>query len=274
MMNFLEKKRSMQSRVGLFFIPLLAVGLYIGGGAVCIRVLDMDPVFSTILMDIVFGVLCAAYVYRFAPCVTGDGRSVTGVRMKYMMWVMLVAVWIFGQITSSHILEVTGDASFKAYQSTLGYNTTLFMSVLLTVVAAPFCEEMMLRGLVQDMWSRVNPWLGLFGSALLFSMLHGTLVHLPSTFLMGLMTSVVYASTGNIWYSVLIHVGYNGAVSFLGKFALPGFFFEPVVFITADVLLVVWMVIEYRRAVTCKKEAFHGEEEKAVDVVDSEEAHD
>ena len=263
-----------RARRELLFVPMLVLVAYVCVGAVLIHGFGMDPVLATVLVDFAVAGLCGAYVYRYEPRVKGDGNSLTGVPMKYMMWVMLVAVWLFGQVTAAYVLEKTGDANFREYQSALSGEASVWLSVLLTLVAAPLCEEMMLRGLVQDCWSRINPWFGVLGSTGVFSMMHGTLVHLPSTFLMGLMAAVVYASTGRIWLSVALHVGYNGAASILGKLSIPEVMFEPAVFVTVDVLLVAWMLLEYRHALNSnRKEDSHGEaEEKAGEVVGGEEA--
>lgn len=263
-----------RARRELLFVPMLVLVAYVCVGAVLIHWFGMDPVLATVLVDFAVAGLCGVYVYRYEPRVKGDGNSLTGVPMKYMMWVMLVAVWLFGQVTAAYVLEKTGDANFMEYQSALSGEASVWLSVLLTLVAAPLCEEMMLRGLVQDCWSRINPWFGVLGSTVVFSMMHGTLVHLPSTFLMGLMAAVVYASTGCIWLSVALHVGYNGAASILGKLSIPEAMFEPAVFVTVDVLLVVWMLLEYRHALKSnRKEDSHGEaEEKAGEVVGGEEA--
>ena len=263
-----------RARRELLFVPMLVLVAYVCVGAVLIHGFGMDPVLATVLVDFAVAGLCGVYVYRYEPRVKGDGNSLTGVPMKYMMWVMLVAVWLFGQVTAAYVLEKTGDANFMEYQSALSGEASVWLSVLLTLVAAPLCEEMMLRGLVQDCWSRIDPWFGVLGSTVVFSMMHGTLVHLPSTFLMGLMAAVVYASTGRIWLSVALHVGYNGAASILGKLSIPEVMFEPAVFVTVDVLLVAWMLLEYRHALNSnRKEDSHGEaEEKAGEVVGGEEA--
>lgn len=263
-----------RARRELLFVPMLVLVAYVCVGAALIHGFGMDPVLATVLVDFAVAGLCGVYVYRYEPRVKGDGNSLTGVPMKYMMWVMLVVVWLFGQVTAAYVLEKTGDANFMEYQSALSGEASVWLSVLLTLVAAPLCEEMMLRGLVQDCWSRINPWFGVLGSTVVFSMMHGTLVHLPSTFLMGLMAAVVYASTGRIWLSVALHVGYNGAASILGKLSIPEVMFEPAVFVTVDVLLVAWMLLEYRHALNSnRKEDSHGEaEEKAGEVVGGEEA--
>lgn len=263
-----------RARRELLFVPILVLVAYVCVGAALIHGFGMDPVLATVLVDFAVAGLCGVYVYRYEPRVKGDGNSLTGVPMKYMMWVMLVAVWLFGQVTAAYVLEKTGDANFMEYQSALSGEASVWLSVLLTLVAAPLCEEMMLRGLVQDCWSRINPWFGVLGSTVVFSMMHGTLVHLPSTFLMGLMAAVVYASTGRIWLSVALHVGYNGAASILGKLSIPEAMFEPAVFVTVDILLVTWMLLEYRHALKSnRKEDSHGEaEEKAGEVVGGEEA--
>ena len=236
-------------KLKLVLLPLLAVVAYMFSGSVLLR-LGVDSIVSTLVVDLVVFGLCFVYLRGKPASVRGDGTSVTHARSKYLFWFALALVWLFGQITASWVLSATGDAAFTAYNETLHDTSGIMtaMSLLLTLVAAPLCEEYLIRGVVFGTWSKLNPWFAFFGSALLFSLLHGTVTHLLPTFMMGLLMAAAYASTGKLWFSALLHMGYNAGAAVLGGAAVPSLFFEPWVFFTADALLIALAVLEYRHA--------------------------
>lgn len=233
-------------RIGL---PLLAVVAYMLLGGVLLR-LGLNPIVSTLITDLVAFGFSFWYLWGRPVPVDGDGRSLLQAPAKPVLWIGLVLVWVFGQITASWVLVQTGDPSFQTYHSELNDVTGVMMwlSLLLTVVAAPLCEEFLMRGVVFGTWRKVNPWFAFFGSSLLFACLHGTLTHLVPTFLTGMLLAVAYAVTGRIWFTVVLHIGYNLGASLLGGISLPAVLFEPWAFITVDVLLFVWLCLEFRHA--------------------------
>lgn len=233
-------------RIGL---PLLAVVAYMLLGGVLLR-LGLNPIVSTLIADLVAFGLSFWYLWGRPVPVDGDGRSLLQAPAKPILWIGLVLVWVFGQITASWVLVQTGDPSFQSYNSELHDVTGVMMwlSLLLTVVAAPLCEEFLMRGVVFGTWREVNPWFAFFGSSLLFAFLHGTLTHLVPTLLTGMLLAVAYAVTGRIWFTVVLHIGYNLGASLLGGIALPAVLFEPWAFIAVDVLLFAWLCLEFRHA--------------------------
>ena len=233
-------------RIGL---PFLAVVAYMLLGGVLLR-LGLNPIVSTLIADLVAFGLSFWYLWGRPVPVDGDGRSLLQAPAKPILWIGLVLVWVFGQITASWVLVQTGDPSFQSYNSELHDVTGVMMwlSLLLTVVAAPLCEEFLIRGVVFGTWREVNPWFAFFGSSLLFALLHGTLTHLVPTLLTGMLLAVAYAVTGRIWFTVVLHIGYNLGASLLGGIALPAVLFEPWAFIAVDVLLFVWLCLEFRHA--------------------------
>lgn len=233
----------------LIGLPLLAVVVYMLLGGVFLR-LGLNPIVSTLITDLVAFGLSFWYLWGKPVPVDGDGRSLLQAPAKPVLWIGMALVWVFGQITASWVLVQTGDPSFQTYHSELNDVTGVMMwlSLLLTVVAAPLCEEFLIRGVVFGTWRKVNPWFAFFGSSLLFAFLHGTLTHLVPTFLTGMLLAVAYAVTGRIWFTVVLHIGYNLGASLLGGISLPAVLFEPWAFITVDVLLFVWLCLEFRHA--------------------------
>jgi len=82
--------------------------------------------------------------------------------------------------------------------------------VILFVVIAPFCEELLFRASIQNVLSRYwKPRNAVMASALLFALFHGSLMRLPETLILGAFASVVFLRTGNYWCAVLVHAVVN-----------------------------------------------------------------
>jgi membrane protease YdiL (CAAX protease family) len=89
-----------------------------------------------------------------------------------------------------------------------------------TAVVAPVVEELTLRSVLYG-WLRkhVSPAIGGIISAAAFAALHGSLVLLPGTFLVGLTLAWTYERSGSILPGILVHGCFN-AISTLLVFAV------------------------------------------------------
>ena len=92
----------------------------------------------------------------------------------------------------------------------------LAITAVLAIVAAPLCEETFFRGFV---FGGLRRTLGLWGAALVSAGLFAIAHAAPVTFIpilgIGLVLAFVYARTGSLWYSVLVHLSYNSLVVYL-----------------------------------------------------------
>lgn len=91
----------------------------------------------------------------------------------------------------------------------------LLLALLVTAVAAPICEEIFFRGmLLRLLEERLPFWLAVAVSSLAFGLAHLSpavgLVSLPAFVYMGLVLALVYARTGRLSNSILLH-GFNNA---------------------------------------------------------------
>jgi len=83
--------------------------------------------------------------------------------------------------------------------------------VLAVVVLAPIAEEVFFRGVVFNAWLRESGRRFAFvGSALLFAVIHFSLVSLVPIFLLGLALAWVYDRTGNLLAPIAMHATVNG----------------------------------------------------------------
>lgn len=88
------------------------------------------------------------------------------------------------------------------------------------VVVAPIVEEWLLRGVAWEALRRIGPQRTvLFGTALLFAMMHGLggggWLEFPHRFVGGLVLGLVRIKTGVLWPCVLAHFVWNGLAIYL-----------------------------------------------------------
>ncbi len=85
-----------------------------------------------------------------------------------------------------------------------------------TVLAAPLVEEIVFRGLVYTRLCRgMHRFFAALISAIVFGLVHGTLLHLFYTIPMGLILCLFYEKYRSLWAPILLHMSFNLAGSVL-----------------------------------------------------------
>jgi membrane protease YdiL (CAAX protease family) len=157
---------------------------------------------------------------------------------------MIIPVFLAGQTSAAWVLENIGDSSYQAYSESMGIVSPQ-LTVFLILVLAPISEEVLMRGVFYGQLRSEFPKLTilwLFVQALFFAAMHGTAVHLLSTFLAGFLFAVIRECSGRLVWSVVAHSIYNfGAMLFAGAW-LPDIFSVPVVWAAVAVLSVMLLV--------------------------------
>lgn len=244
---------SARDRIFDVVVPVAFLAAYMGLGIALIK-MGVNSVVATLATDGMVIVASLVYVHRRPIRLRGDGRSVSHARIGYALAILLLFVWLFGQVTAVWVYQATGDATYTRYESTIsGGNDAVLacLSALLTVIVGPIAEEGLMRGVVFSTWSRLNPWVAIVLSSVVFALCHGTVVHFIPTFLCGMLMALAYATSGRIWVPMVMHVCYNlGAVVFSGV-GVADVFFLPGVFGLVDVALVVWMLFEFGHVLAC-----------------------
>lgn len=103
---------------------------------------------------------------------------------------------------------------FAAIPQTLPNQILLFAAV---AVIAPFLEEILFRGLLQNAVSKKLPtWAAIALSAFVFGAMHGDLYALPPLVLMGAIFGVIYHLTGSLRITIVLHMINNAAALAIG----------------------------------------------------------
>lgn len=115
-------------------------------------------------------------------------------------------------------MQVTGQPLDNPQMEVLapkGFSWSSYAGMLLVAgVLAPIVEEIAFRGLLYR-WlrERLGVGVGMVGSALAFSVLHGIAGLIPAIAVLGLILAWVYERTGSIWAPVIVHGVYNAIVT-------------------------------------------------------------
>ena len=85
--------------------------------------------------------------------------------------------------------------------------------MVLAVVAAPFVEELIFRGMIfKSLRRNHGMMISVLGSGLLFAVVHDPL-SVPPVFVLGCAAAIAFEKSGSIWSAMLVHGAYNAAIA-------------------------------------------------------------
>lgn len=139
--------------------------------------------------------------------------DVPGLKMTGLGWTLLACVFLLMYVA----VEMTGiwlGSRFPDFGTTGAYLEMQERDVLLYLVRAvtvtPFVEEFVARYVIfRRVRSRFGFWPGFAASALYFSLLHGTIMHLPLAIGLTFFLCTLYSVTGRFRYCVAFHMAFN-----------------------------------------------------------------
>ncbi len=126
------------------------------------------------------------------------------------IWVWIGLLYALGIAPESNIPENIYD-----------YAIPVVMLGLLTIIVAPFAEEVFFRGFIfQGIAKRWGMWAGIGFSALIFGLLHAggpdTWLLLPAIAAIGAIFAWSVAKSGSIYPAIFAHVVFNSVSFFIG----------------------------------------------------------
>jgi membrane protease YdiL (CAAX protease family) len=78
------------------------------------------------------------------------------------------------------------------------------------IILAPLAEEVLFRGILYPWIKSLGyPQLALWGTSLLFAMVHFNLLSLPALFVLALILTLLYEVTGNLLAPITAHIFFN-----------------------------------------------------------------
>ncbi len=115
----------------------------------------------------------------------------------------LILSWLVSLLNS--LLGVFGTGIDQVGLSNAGGVAGFLLNFLMAVVAAPFFEEVIFRGIMCKSLARFNKGFAVIFSALLFGIAHMNLYQAIPAFGMGIILAFVYLRSGSLWVPILMH---------------------------------------------------------------------
>lgn len=111
-------------------------------------------------------------------------------------------------------MVVTELQMSEMIEKMLGFKSVsdLLIAVIVIAIIPAIAEEWVFRGIVQNniIIMVKNPWVGLVIASIFFSAIHMQFQGFLPRFILGMILGYVYLTTGNLWYSILLHFFNNG----------------------------------------------------------------
>lgn len=92
-----------------------------------------------------------------------------------------------------------------------GNTAELTRSIVAGAMLAPICEELLFRGVMFPAWEARGTRRAIAATALLFAMLHGSLLGLPGEFFGGVLLALLVFWTDSLYAGLIFHSVYNAA---------------------------------------------------------------
>lgn len=203
---------------------------------------------ATIITNVIFSVVAFVY-YKFYINQQTDNDISTPALVVFA--VLLAVIWFFSQVTATAVYNIFSDTAYDTYQSVTSSDSVLY--VILTLVIAPVTEELFLRGIIYTRLKIAFGGVTAYAvSALLFALMHGTLVHLFLGISTGLFFAFVYTYTGKLQYSIAYHSLFNAMSLVFTNVSAPDSLYSPIVFVSAD-FIILWVIAMLAKTVDAER---------------------
>jgi membrane protease YdiL (CAAX protease family) len=126
---------------------------------------------------------------------------------------------IIGTILNCFFSGLANVEPTNALQELLS-TTDPIQTILVVVICAPIVEEFLFRKILIDRLHKYGDGVAIVISALVFGFYHGNITQFVYATLLGLVFGYVYAKSGNIKYSIGLHMVINFYGGFLSQFIL------------------------------------------------------
>jgi uncharacterized protein len=201
-------------RVAVFCITYLLVFFLTGYLYVWINAFTQVSEKALFIYSFIISFLCSMLtVYVFRKFI--DRRSFRSLGFAWKTYQRDAAVGLLLSVAllgiQSLILHVGGNLVWTG----VIFDGEGLISGLLIMILVAIGEEAVFRGyILHNLAFSTNRWVALVISALLFSLFHSlnpniTVLAMVNIFLAGLVMGINYLYTGNLWFGIMFHLGWN-----------------------------------------------------------------
>ena len=136
---------------------------------------------------------------------------------RWRLWLLVLLTFIYlfwiSQVAGADLINL-GDKTFNSNMKQVMTNPWLY--TFAGCVLAPVSEELMYRGVIYSLLKKSFPVLfSAILQALIFALMHGTIVQFPVAFGLGLFNAMIVQMTGTYLYNIGFHMLFNVGAQFL-----------------------------------------------------------
>lgn len=128
------------------------------------------------------------------------------------------ALMFCGNILGNAVADIVGVLKGSRVNNVVAGavgSANIFLVFVYVVICAPIAEELIFRKLLADRMIRFGEGTAIVASGLMFGLFHGNLNQFAYAFLVGMFFAFIYVKTGNIKYTIILHMLMNFVGSIL-----------------------------------------------------------
>ena len=138
-----------------------------------------------------------------------------GGRLALLSVLLGIAILPFALWSGDFFIQLLGytpDLPPGFFPTTIGQAVLMLVAI---VILAPFCEEILFRGLVQRPYESFGPWTAILLVGFLFVIFHLSLLRLFALIPVALLLGYLVWASNSVITAILAHAAYNAPVAFL-----------------------------------------------------------
>ncbi len=216
-MTDLSAVRRAFSRLGLAVFVMLVVtyGVQILAGIALGPAGIRNPVILLLLSYVPMYCIAFPAGYLIMRAVPKDPLELQGLgsgrffRMLVICFFLMYGGNLFGNLVNSVISDLLGVSITDPVEALVLGDIPMPAIFVLTVLLAPFFEELFFRKLLIDRMNVYGQGTAIIATAVMFGLFHGNLSQFFYAMALGLVFGYVYVKTGKLRYSVFMHMIIN-----------------------------------------------------------------
>lgn len=163
------------------------------------------------IYTLVMVVVCLWGVYKTMKKSVTDELLLHSVGVKWWPGVVLSAVGVYMTVAFGLEYLPFSEEVWESYaEASEALSTVNFMMVVATVIGAPIVEELTFRCLIFGRLMKAMPvWLAAVLSSLVFAVMHGQILWMTYTFLLGMVCCIAMYKTNSVLPGIFIHMFFN-----------------------------------------------------------------
>lgn len=224
--NTLKQARHHFSKLGLmFFFGTLIINIVQIIASTIVGAVKPDllsntasSLLVTMIPMYVIGIPLTALLIRTVPATQIEKK-----KMSVGQWIIAFLICYGGLYLSNYLgiilTQIIGSIKGSAVSNTfveVATSSNALVNFFIMVICAPIAEELIYRKLLIDRAVKYGEATAVLLSGLMFGLFHGNLNQFIYAFVLGICFGFVYVKTGNIRYTILLHMLVNFPGTTLG----------------------------------------------------------